>query len=875
MLLLTWASLMPSASAQSLSRGHRILQQRGLQIQAMVVPDDEAPGISLDRFLESKFTAVNLNIFDRSADLDRYLEPADGRTLTGMWINSEDSLLNDQERRYLPSLVSLQFHDELNVAAPQVIADAREALAEWREAYPDTIGYLNHISGNSDAELRHYLAQVQPDMLMFATYPFNGQVAGGSPTELYVDLQRFRRLALGGHDGTGQQPIPFAQYLQTFTSDALLRHQPSSSEMRLNQFAGWAFGAQFATAFFYTDVPNESEFETSLFIGDGDAVPRQPAFDSVAETNRQSRNLGPALVRLKSSHVSIVRGSHPLGPNESAANLLPAGVPAWEVDDGRDAFLTHLSAANTGTANSGLGGDLIVGRFTPLQGAPNFHFMIVNGLSDPVASATETAQKIRMEFDFGGARINSLLRLSRLTGQVEVVPLQHDGGTKYHLEFELEGGTGDLFKYNDGSPFASVEHVSGGYVVSTSRSMTFVDGDGMSRDVVAQGGRVQLTSLSNGNVVGRTGADVWEVRDVSGEVVASKQLSGMGDFRGAIPLGHGGFAAVSSSHVAFMSADGQTLLNSWSHTLAEAAPLTNGNVVARMAGTDDWRLYNPTGETLTVRRLDNSGVFNAVAPLGNGGYAAVSDSRIVFMAADGRTVRRVVTDVASHVTTLRNGNIVGLVGANHWRMYSADGQTLSTRQLDGLGTFVDVAPLGHDGFLALSDRTAVFMDDDGVTVRAVVQEHLENLTLLASGNVVARVVGTDLWQMYGTSGDLLASRLLPNDGSFLGIAATGLFTSTANRLEALAAPSAALTAWNRNLGTQSGATESSGDYDADGDVDVADFLYLQRRSTAPSVALVPEPRAVVWHTLSVGVLSMLKNRFGDDGASALFQSRLH
>ena len=44
-------------------------------------------------------------------------------------------------------------------------------------------------------------------------------------------------------------------------------------------------------------------------------------------------------------------------------------------------------------------------------------------------------------------------RLSRDSGLVEQVPLIYDGTTKYHLSLTLDGGTGDLFKFNDGAPF--------------------------------------------------------------------------------------------------------------------------------------------------------------------------------------------------------------------------------------------------------------------------------------------------------------------------------------------------------------------------------------------------------------------------------------
>ena len=46
-----------------------------------------------------------------------------------------------------------------------------------------------------------------------------------------------------------------------------------------------------------------------------------------------------------------------------------------------------------------------------------------------------------------------LQRLNRDTGDVELVPLDHVSGSVFRLELLLDGGTGDLFKFNTGAPF--------------------------------------------------------------------------------------------------------------------------------------------------------------------------------------------------------------------------------------------------------------------------------------------------------------------------------------------------------------------------------------------------------------------------------------
>jgi autotransporter-associated beta strand protein len=72
---------------------------------------------------------------------------------------------------------------------------------------------------------------------------------------------------------------------------------------------------------------------------------------------------------------------------------------------------------------------------------------------------TDCIQQVTLDFDMGTTTINPLQRLRRSDGQVEVVPLTHLGGTTWRLAFNLEGGTGDLFKYNDGTPFVGAQAV--------------------------------------------------------------------------------------------------------------------------------------------------------------------------------------------------------------------------------------------------------------------------------------------------------------------------------------------------------------------------------------------------------------------------------
>ena len=159
------------------------------------------------------------------------------------------------------------------------------------------------------AEIQSYMQQVQPDMLSFDTYPFDGNLTGGSPRAYYSYMEKYRKLGLAGNDGTGTTPIPVAFW----TSDRA-EHVRSGSEERLNSFSGWAFGCKGSILFNYTGG--------AMFPEHSSTTNPTPYFYQAAETNRQSRNLGPALVRLISTDVHMKMGKHAFGDWE-LNNTLP------------------------------------------------------------------------------------------------------------------------------------------------------------------------------------------------------------------------------------------------------------------------------------------------------------------------------------------------------------------------------------------------------------------------------------------------------------------------------------------------------------------------------------------------------------------------
>jgi len=448
----------------SLDRGHRILLERGLQLQATVLEDTT---FDLETWEASNFTTPD---FWASPLAPAFLPPVPGilpwARWTTWWTNELD-FLTPVEQPYEQTFVSIHHGDEVDLSDPANVQKIADLLAQFRVLYPDTISFHNESAAiSSFSETQNMMAVAQPDIIHASSYPFgdlNESDEGGSPTKLYETFERYRTLSLLGHDGTGANPIPYGMFIQTFHNNEQWDRPQTTSELTLQQFTAWAFGCKMTNAFIYnSNTPVHGNLISALFNGDGDSSPT-PFFYFMAELNAQSRRLGPALVRLISTEVFMKMGLHDkkiLWWKEETKNDVPSGVPEWS--EGADpGHLVKLDVENLNyRINSDLEGDVIVGYFKVLHedfdgpDANNeIYFMVVNGLSDHNAGTEDTQQEIRLVFDFGTTGITSLQRLNKNTGHVDVVPLEHLEGSQYLLTLTLNGGEGDLFKYNTGVPF--------------------------------------------------------------------------------------------------------------------------------------------------------------------------------------------------------------------------------------------------------------------------------------------------------------------------------------------------------------------------------------------------------------------------------------
>jgi hypothetical protein len=299
-----------------------------------------------------------------------------------------------------------------------------------------------------------YMYVVQPDILQFDLYPISDEP--GNLTDVYYRERYFRGVDIIRSAGQ-KYNVPTYIFIQTFDGGGT--RLPSESELRFQIFAPLAYGFKGISYFLFDHFgayadgnqggmlraldPNETTYAIN------------PVYFDVKEVNPEISRLGETLKMMDSTKVRFILGKR-MQSGVEVPNPEPLGITHWNpvVDE---PYITAIEASYSGGIPNVTRGDLLIGHFeTAVEEAdgPQFenerYFMLVNLLMDETQNAD---QQIHVGFDFGTSGINSLQRLNRLTGEVEVVPLVHDGGSVYHLDFSLAGGTGDLFKYNTGAPF--------------------------------------------------------------------------------------------------------------------------------------------------------------------------------------------------------------------------------------------------------------------------------------------------------------------------------------------------------------------------------------------------------------------------------------
>ena len=498
------AGFLTTPVSAQLSKGHQILINRGLQIQALAQDDCY---FHLDTMTNANYTGVqwvngfvydtNNNIIAVHASRPDWMGNPPGLPW-GRWAIDETNVpptmtsYGGDETPFMSQLIAMILGDEwaLNDTGP------RDRLVNWfnsiRTNWPNTLLFHNSYGSQvNDAALGDFYTRAQPDMLSFDTYPWQsvydtnqpnhtGPAIPGPPSGWYGDLRRYRE-----HARTAG--IPLALYRQTFHAvqdyDAHVFRDPSAAELRLLTFAGLAFNAKFFIDFTYNTGAN-SIFTNSIngnYVGyAGDSTTNANGlYAEVKDMNKRALNFGKALVRLTgittegipgfTTSIMFIRGKDSggnltyipvgfLGDQDSGGGN--AGYTDW-VYQRNDPYLRGWAVTNKAQIkNNGNPGDVIISWFKPLDESfdgPDYnnetYMMVVNGLTDPTGTPADCAQEISLNFD---SSLTAIEMLDPLTGVASVQTLTLTNGVR-RLTLNLNGGDGVLFKFADGAPFVGVQ----------------------------------------------------------------------------------------------------------------------------------------------------------------------------------------------------------------------------------------------------------------------------------------------------------------------------------------------------------------------------------------------------------------------------------
>ncbi|PSL46360.1 putative secreted protein (Por secretion system target) [Chitinophaga niastensis] len=398
-------------------------------------------------------------------------------------IENSSGYLNSLQVANINNLTTVCFGDEEGYSTG-LVTQLHDWYALSHSKYPDALVHNNQYIGQwSEANLRTYLQTAQPDLLTYDYYYFyinRSPAPGGSYAAIFQDMYLYRKLALEGYDGTGNSPIGFGYYLQGYKGQNYT-YYPSESEFNMGVYAGLLMGAKWLNLFRYEGDP-------SVFFWLDQNGGLTPQYRQYGSLGKEIKFLSPHLSRLQTTDVRYIAGQN-LSGGTAVTNSKPASINVWDTTAGP--YITSIAATNLVSAtNNGLRGDVIVGYFkpvigidtaagitmAPVPGKSTQYFMIQNGLTisngccngpgtpgiaqDTIlGKAALSRQKITLNIDFGNYPVDTLYRVRRSDGQVEMVPLVNVSGSKYNYNDTLDGGKGDLFYWKNADKINAVPPV--------------------------------------------------------------------------------------------------------------------------------------------------------------------------------------------------------------------------------------------------------------------------------------------------------------------------------------------------------------------------------------------------------------------------------
>lgn len=285
------------------------------------------------------------------------------------------------------------------------------------------------LGASSPGYVGQVIEGVQPDAVIHGFYPY---AVGDDVTDEYwhrgglTDIALIREQALS-------YDVPYFAYIQSFDDQVASqnpvdyrRRLPSESELRAELFSKLSAGYRGFCYFVFQDGP----YEDAALIDPGGT--KSALFGPAAEANLEVANLGRSLRALHSTDFRFLPGSE---------GETPEYMVDWSAGAGDHLHILGMGVDLGSAGNSGELKEGVAGFFTDENGQQ--YFMVTNLYHGRTLGAAGSSLDLFVQFD---STIVTLLRLNRMTGEPELIVLPSD----HRLVMSLPGGTGDLYKYNDG-----------------------------------------------------------------------------------------------------------------------------------------------------------------------------------------------------------------------------------------------------------------------------------------------------------------------------------------------------------------------------------------------------------------------------------------
>ncbi|MCC6683050.1 MAG: PEP-CTERM sorting domain-containing protein [Phycisphaeraceae bacterium] len=303
------------------------------------------------------------------------------------------------------------------------IAGVADAADYVRLVDPESLVYVS-LAGVNPSYIDDVLTTIQPDAILYGFYPWEGETNATDKLRAHLDnMQVVRQKSL-------QYGIPAFAFIQSFDDlhnpDQPMddnNRLPSGSELRTELFTKLSAGFKGVTYYLF-DLENQPpRFENALLDLNGDPT---PLYYQAQQANAEVLNLGQSLRYLESTDWRYVSGGISVTPNT---------IPAWSSDAGSGLVLDIEMLGAPADRK-----DAMVGYFE--DDAGDDYFMLVNMWHGVGLNGDDLLVDFTITFD---SSVDTIWRLNRLTGLVDEIAL-----TDHMLQLTLPGGTGDLFKFDDG-----------------------------------------------------------------------------------------------------------------------------------------------------------------------------------------------------------------------------------------------------------------------------------------------------------------------------------------------------------------------------------------------------------------------------------------